>query len=99
MNQLSSLTIQVLDEVWAASDFCLVELEKDCGPYKKGNIWAEPDVEHAAELMRLVYENRELAIKVGEIASNDIKTYFSPSAKGQKILQRLEHIRNQKGFI
>jgi hypothetical protein len=26
----------------------LIPLEKDCGPYKKGNVWAEADVEHAA---------------------------------------------------
>ena len=30
----------------------LVELERDYGPYGKGNVWAEPDVERAAQLMR-----------------------------------------------
>jgi glycosyltransferase involved in cell wall biosynthesis len=39
----------------------LIPIEKDCGPYKKGNVWAEADVEHAADLMRYVFNNyREL---------------------------------------
>ncbi len=37
----------------------LAELEQDYGPYEKGNVWADPDLEHAAELMRLVFGDRE----------------------------------------
>lgn len=43
-----------------------VELEQDYGPYKKGNVWAEPDLEHAARLMRYVYENQPEAKAIGE---------------------------------
>jgi glycosyltransferase involved in cell wall biosynthesis len=32
----------------------LTELEEDVGPYPAGSIWAEPDIDHAAELMRRV---------------------------------------------
>jgi len=35
----------------------LVELKKDYAAYKKGNTWADPDVDHAASLMRFVFEN------------------------------------------
>lgn len=71
----------------------LKEIEEDIGPYKKGNIWAEPDVEHAAELMRLVYENRELAMKTGKTAQEDIKRLLSPEATGKIIAARLESIK------
>jgi len=66
--------------------------EKEYPPFKKGYVWAEPDVSHAAELMRFVYENREHAAKMGERASRDIKELYSPAAAGQAILERLPSI-------
>jgi len=76
--------------------FKLVEIEEDVGPYKKGNVWADPDIEHAAEIMRLVYEKRDITIKRGEIASNDIKSNLSPLSTSRKILQRLEQITKER---
>ena len=69
--------------------------EKEYPPFKKGYVWAEPDVSHAAELMRFVYENREYAAKMGERASKDIKVFYSPAAAGQAILERLPSIANR----
>ena len=40
--------------------------EEDYGPYKKGMRWAEPDVEHAAKLMRVLYEDQTYAKLLGE---------------------------------
>src|SRR5208282_1378198 len=42
MNHTNSLLVK----------FDLVRLEKTFGPYEKGNLWANPDVDHAAQLMR-----------------------------------------------
>ena len=75
----------------------LVEIEEDLGPYKKGRIWADPDTGHAAELMRLVYDNRDLANRIGEQASVDIKTYLSPEACGRRIFDRIQHIKKYSG--
>lgn len=72
----------------------LIPLDKDIGPYKRGCLWADPDIGHAAELMRSVYENRELAKEVGRGASLDIKKNFSPQTIGKEIKNRLEHIYN-----
>ena len=66
--------------------------ENEYPPFKEGYVWAEPDVSHAAELMRFVYENREYAAKTGERASEDIKQLYSPAAAGQVILERLSNI-------
>ncbi|MEG4217932.1 glycosyltransferase [Microcoleus sp. Pol14C6] len=70
----------------------LIQIEKDFGPYKQGNVWAEPDVEHAADLMRHVFNNYQEAQQVGRIAADEIKTLLNPPTVGRKILNRLEYI-------
>ena len=76
----------------------LVEIEKDYGPYKKGNLWADPDIDHAAELMRLVYDKRDLAKRVGQAASRYIKDELSPASTGRLILTRLEALRKENSL-
>jgi glycosyltransferase involved in cell wall biosynthesis len=70
----------------------LVELDKDYGPYEKGNVWAEPDVAQAAELMRWVYENRELAKRIGQRAAIDIRESMNPTKASHEIRTRLEQV-------
>lgn len=67
----------------------LTDIAKDAGPYKKGNIWAEPDTCHAAELMRYVYENVGSAKAIGKIASEDIKQNLNYHSIGNLIKNRL----------
>lgn len=71
----------------------LVEIEKDIGPYKAGSVWAEPDIYHAAEMMRFVYENRELSAQTGRVASEDIKNQFNPHVIGERISYRIKIIK------
>lgn len=73
-------------------NYSLVRLTHDVGPYRAGTVWAEPDTEHAASLMRRVYEDRKDAERVGAQAARDIRTHFSPGAVGTMIQQRLEVI-------
>ncbi|MEG4392235.1 glycosyltransferase [Microcoleus sp. BROC3] len=70
----------------------LIPIEKDCGPYKKGNFWAEADVEHAADSMRYVFNNYREAQQIGAIAAEEIKNLLNPQATGNKIRKRLEYI-------
>src|ERR671933_604220 len=70
----------------------LIPIEKDCGPYKKGNVWAEADVEHAADLMRYVFNNYREAQQSGARAAEEIKTLLNPQVTGNKIRKRLEYI-------
>lgn len=63
------------------------KIEKTAGPYKKGNYWAEPDIKHAAGLMRQIFEDRKKANEIGVTASEDIRKNFSPNA----LRNRLEH--------
>ncbi len=71
----------------------LVELQKDYGPYKKGNIWADPNEEAAAQAMRMVYSYSEIAARKGGKARSDIVAKLSPAAVADAITDRLTHIK------
>jgi glycosyltransferase involved in cell wall biosynthesis len=70
--------------------YTLSEVDRDYGCIKKGNIWAEPDVDHAAELMRFVYENREEALRTGKIGQEFIRTHYNAHVVGNKLENRLK---------
>jgi glycosyltransferase involved in cell wall biosynthesis len=71
----------------------LVTLAADYGPYKRGNTWADPDVDHAAECMVRVATDRELYRHLAEVGRADIRRDFSPAAVGEAIRRRLSAIR------
>jgi glycosyltransferase involved in cell wall biosynthesis/SAM-dependent methyltransferase len=70
----------------------LIELERDYGPYKKGCTWADPDLDHAAELMRFVYERRKAAKEVGRKAREYVRRTLHPQVVGRQIKERLLQI-------
>ena len=73
----------------------LVPIERDHGPYRAGWRWAEPDEEHAAEQMRTVFTDRELARRVGDRAREDVRRELSNAAVGRILRRRLERIVEQ----
>lgn len=72
----------------------LAELEQDFGPYEKGNVWADPDLNHAAELMRLVFADRAGAQKVARLAEADIKQQMTFELAGARMKARLLALNN-----
>ncbi len=70
----------------------LVKLEENIGPYRAGEMWAEPSIEHAAETMRYVFQEREQAQARGQAARRDIETYYSEAKVANLIRERLEAI-------
>jgi GT2 family glycosyltransferase/glycosyltransferase involved in cell wall biosynthesis len=74
-------------------DYRLVRLGQAVPPYEADSCWADPSVEHAAELMRRVYDNPELAARLGRKARADLLAMGSAEAAGQRIAERLEAIR------
>jgi len=74
----------------------LVELDGDKGPYEKGNVWADPDVEHASELMRWVRQNRESAGRIGERAAKDIREFMNPETASEEMRARLQQIYSSR---
>jgi GT2 family glycosyltransferase/glycosyltransferase involved in cell wall biosynthesis len=74
-------------------DYQLVRVGESVPPYDAASCWAEPSVEHAAQLMRQVYENQEWATRLGEKAKADLMASASTEAAGQRIAERLAQIR------
>ncbi|MDQ2650833.1 MAG: glycosyltransferase [Actinomycetota bacterium] len=64
--------------------------------YPPEGFWAEPDLDHAAMLMRKVYEDPAAARAKGEAAARDLRLRFSPEATGTRMRQRLEEIRDAR---
>ncbi len=75
----------------------LTVLDRDLPPYEKGMVWAEPDVGHAADLMRLVYEDEGVRKRIGEKAREDVLRTLSPEAVGMLYKQRLGRVLGEGG--
>jgi len=67
-------------------------LDRNIGPYGKGQIWAEADPDHAADWMRRLHADRELATQLGVSARATIATRFAPAVIGARYRRRLESI-------
>jgi glycosyltransferase involved in cell wall biosynthesis len=76
----------------------LVELPRNVGPYRAGEVWADPSVEHAADLMRHVFENREEARARGQAAKREIEANYSEEGVADLIHHRLEVIASRHRF-
>ena len=72
--------------------YSLVTLAENNGPYSKGSTWADPDVGHAADLMRRVASDPAEAARMGEAARLTIEQRFSPAVIGARYRRRLEAI-------
>ena len=75
-----------------AVGFRLVELDQDYPPYQHGSVWAEPDLDHAASLMRRVYEQRDQAAAMGAQAASDVRRMYGIEEAGPEALRRLNLI-------
>jgi glycosyltransferase involved in cell wall biosynthesis len=67
----------------------LVTLDRTYQCYEAGQQWAEPDLDHAAHLMRRVVEDSAYRTELGERARAVIRSQFSPEAAGRRYRRRL----------
>jgi glycosyltransferase involved in cell wall biosynthesis/SAM-dependent methyltransferase len=74
----------------------MVPIPPGCDPYPPGVLWAEPDVEEAARLMRHVFEHPDDAAEKGRKAREDIVAHHSPQRTGAFVTKRLEEIRRER---
>jgi glycosyltransferase involved in cell wall biosynthesis len=68
------------------------------GPYPAGSRWAEPDLDDAARLMRLVYRDPDRRKVVAEQGRRDIELLHSPGARAPLVAARLAEIRARIGM-
>jgi len=73
-----------------------VELDRDYGSvtkpsvYEKGSCWAEPDLSHAAEQMRRLYENRDRGIEIGLRGQKEVRISLDPARTSAEIAARVQ---------
>jgi glycosyltransferase involved in cell wall biosynthesis len=70
----------------------LTPIAPGCDPYPPGVDWAEPDLDHAAELMRHVFENHADAAARGERARKDLLERHSLEQSATFLHERLAAI-------
>jgi glycosyltransferase involved in cell wall biosynthesis len=76
-----------------AIDCTLVPLGRKYGPYPPDALWAEPDIAHAAHLIRKVVEHRDEAAARGARAQADVERDRNPAVTGRAMRARLEAIQ------
>jgi hypothetical protein len=77
-------------------DYQLVPVGKTIPPYDPNGYWAEPSVDHAAHLMRRVYENRSWAVELGAKAKDDARDRMSLQSAGRRMAERLSQISAER---
>lgn len=70
----------------------LAETTEARGPYPAGTVWAQPDVEHAAALIRSVLDDPGAVAAKGERAREAARAVTDPSRYRSAILERLEAV-------
>jgi glycosyltransferase involved in cell wall biosynthesis len=77
-------------------DYRMVPLRNGDYPYWKGQQWADADAAHAARLMRQVFDDRELARRIGAAAATSIRCSNSKAACGAAVTERLREINERQ---
>lgn len=76
----------------------LIDVQEGSYPHAKGQVWAEPDFEQAAEFMIRLFDDRDYGRKIGKIASRHIRMYFNYRPIGLKYKERLDNIITKRNF-
>jgi glycosyltransferase involved in cell wall biosynthesis len=72
--------------------YTLVDVADGSYPHAHGQVWAEPDIDHAVFYMLMLLADKDYARELGRIASRHIQTHFSSRAVGLKYKNRLDAI-------
>lgn len=74
----------------------IVPIGGDYGPYRRNDVWADPDIDQAAEHMCAVVNDPARAARIGARAAEDIALDFSPVAVGTRMLARLRLLQSKQ---
>jgi glycosyltransferase involved in cell wall biosynthesis/SAM-dependent methyltransferase len=77
-------------------DYTMRAVPNGCDPYPTTARWAEPDLDHAARLMREVYERPDDASARARLGQAEILEQHSAIASARAISRRLDEIRRDR---
>ena len=86
-----NLDYMAADNSWLV-DFELVPIGSGADPYPAEGVWAQPNVEHAATLMREVFDDPAAAAARAARGQEQIRKSHSRQASGRAIARRLARI-------
>lgn len=70
----------------------LIEIERDHGPYKKGNVWADPNIEEASRMMLRVFEDRVGTANTAKRGQADVLEKLHPDTVARLVKNRLSSL-------
>src|SRR6185503_16487634 len=73
-----------------------VRLDRDFGPYRAGSTWAEPSVDHAAELLRRVFQGGPEVAAVAAAGRRTIEEEYSVARVAERLHARLSLIQERR---
>ncbi|MDQ6626384.1 MAG: glycosyltransferase family 4 protein [Verrucomicrobiota bacterium] len=76
-------------------DFQMTDVQEERQIYRSGFRWAEPSMDHAASLMRQVFDNPSEAKAVGARAQEELREKLSLRAAGERMAARLREIETR----
>lgn len=88
----SSNTEFMNENVACMVDYKFTKLENDCPPYKKGAVWADPDVCQAAAFMKKLYSDRDFYHQLSDDARAFISEKLGMAKAVSLIEKRIEKI-------
>ena len=74
------------------ADYELIEVDRDYGPYRKGQHWADVDIDHIAFYMKKLVDDSAYRKRIARAGQETMHTQFSPEAVGKLYRRRLEVI-------
>jgi glycosyltransferase involved in cell wall biosynthesis len=77
-------------------DYQVVPIGVSIPPYEAEMRWAAPSEEHAAALMRRLFDDRAFAAALGARAKEDLGRNLNIEAAGRRMANRLSEIRNAR---
>src|SRR5260370_1593881 len=80
------------DETSCLVNYDLCSVPDGAYPFYQGQVWAEPDLDHALCHMLRLESDRSYARKIGENASRHIRINFSYRATGLRYIHRINQI-------
>jgi glycosyltransferase involved in cell wall biosynthesis len=71
-------------------DYELIRVGRNCPPYDPNGLWADPDVDQAANHMANIAGNLELRVKLGNAGREFVTAALSAEAVGRMMRRRLD---------
>jgi glycosyltransferase involved in cell wall biosynthesis/lipopolysaccharide biosynthesis glycosyltransferase len=69
--------------------FSLIKIGNGSLPYSPESVWAEPDLEQAAQIMNNLYRDKEQATKIGQLAKEHVTQSFNLDRAQRFIAERV----------